>query len=309
MSDANNTAAAPVESSQAPVENAPEGNEQVNKDSQPAQEAPKPRNVKKLKLKVDGQEYEEEVDLDDEEGLKRHLQMSKAAQKRMSEAAKKQKDLEELAKVFKGPVKDIFKYADAIGKTPQQLRQELEDYFASQLEEEMLTPEQKAVRDAQEIIKRDKQREEDERAAKEAAEREHWQKHYAQEYDKKITEALSTSGLPKTPKTVKRMAKLMSKNLEMGLDLEPKDLVNIVRDEYLSEIKELFGASDGDTLLKMLGDDVANKIRKSDLARLKGGGNVAPPRKPSAQAEPQKAQRRMSTEEWLAEVRKRASEG
>ncbi|CAB4199938.1 hypothetical protein UFOVP1351_16 [uncultured Caudovirales phage] len=308
MSDANNTAAAPVEASQAPVDNAPEVNAEASKENQPAQEAPKPRNVKKLKLKVDGQELEEEIDLDDEENLKRHLQMSKAAQKRMSEAAKAKRDNEELAKVFKGPVKDLFKYADALGKTPQQLRQELEEYFAAQLEEEMLTPEQKKVRDAEQIIR---EREEEKRRAKEqeeAAEKEHWQKHYAQEYDKKITEALSSSGLPKTPKTVHRMASLMSKNLEMGLDLEPKHLVDIVREEYLTEIKELFGASDGDTLLKMLGDDVANKIRKSDLARLKGAG--IPQKKVASQpAEQPKPQRRMTTEEWLAEVRRRAREG
>ena len=40
---------------------------------------------KKLKLKVDGQEIEEEVDFNDEEGLKKHLQKSKAFDKRLKE--------------------------------------------------------------------------------------------------------------------------------------------------------------------------------------------------------------------------------
>lgn len=51
---------------------------------------------KKLKLKVDGQEIEQLVDLNDEEGLKRLLQKGLAAEKRMSEAAYKRREAEAL---------------------------------------------------------------------------------------------------------------------------------------------------------------------------------------------------------------------
>lgn len=95
------------------------------------------------------------------------------------------------------------------------------------------------------------------------------QEAYSQEYDRKITEALSFSGLPKTPITVRRMTELMSKNLEHGLDREAKDLVQLVKEDYLNENKERLDQTNGDGLLSLLGDDIANKIRKSDLAKLK----------------------------------------
>lgn len=302
MENSNDSSAAPVAENSAPDT---QGDVTQNQEGQQTAEAQAAKNLKRLKLKVDGQEIEEEIDLNDEETLKRHLQMSKAAQKRMSEAAKARQQAEQLVKMFQGNIKDVLKQSDKLGKKPEDIRRELEEYFAEQLEEELLSPEQRKLRDAERIIR---EREEETKRAKEAEEakfREHWQNHYAQEYDRKITEALSTSGLPKTPKTVRRMAELMSKNLDMGLDLEPKQLVDIVREDYLSEIKELFSSSDGDTLLKLLGDDVANKIRKSDLARLKAHKPTF--QKQEAQApRDEKPAKRMSTEEWLAEVRRRA---
>ena len=116
-------------------------------------EAPAQPNKKKFKLKVDGQELEEELDLNDEETLKRHLQMSKAAQKRMSEAAKARREAEEIVGMFKGDLKSVLKQADKFGKTPEQIRGEIESYFAEIIEEEMLSPEQKTVKEAQRIIR------------------------------------------------------------------------------------------------------------------------------------------------------------
>src|SRR6185295_10027211 len=48
-------------------------------------------NKKKYKIKVDKSEEELELDLDNEEEVKKHLQMSRAAQKRMHEAAEVRK--------------------------------------------------------------------------------------------------------------------------------------------------------------------------------------------------------------------------
>lgn len=284
-----------------------EGQEQQSKASSQVEGLEKKEvqaNKKKFKLKVDGQELEEEIDLNDEDTLKRHLQMSKAAQKRMSEAAQIRRQAEEMIGMFKGDLKSVLKQSDKFGKSPEQIRKEMEEYFAEVIEEEMLSPDQKKVREADKIIREHEEKTKREAQEKEAEVRTKLEQQYAQDYDRKITEALATSGLPKTPKTVKRMSALMYQNLNLGLDLDPKDLVQIVREDYLSEIKELFGSTDGDTLLKLLGDDVANKIRKSDLARLKAPRSPqTPPPPPPKEDQPRK---RMTTDEWMAEVRKRA---
>jgi len=49
---------------------------------------------KKLKIKVDGEEFEEELDFNDEEGLKRHIQKAKAFDKRAKEFSKYKADVD-----------------------------------------------------------------------------------------------------------------------------------------------------------------------------------------------------------------------
>jgi hypothetical protein len=262
----------------------------------------KAKNLKKFKLKVDGQELDEEIDLNDDEAVKRHLQMSKAAQKRMSEAAQVKRQAEEFIHQLKSNPRAILTDPN-LGVDFKKIA---EEYLAEQLEMEMLSPEQRKLKEYESKIRaheEEKRRQEQEVHQKQLVE---LQQRYADDYDKKFTSALQTNGIPKTPRTVKRMAELMHKNIEYGFELEPGQLAELVREDYINEMKELFGATDGDTLLKLMGDDMANKIRKADLARLKKG-EIRPP-KPVEQA-PQpspSSQRRMSTEEWLAEVRKRA---
>lgn len=293
----NSVSQAPVEG-QGDVNQEPKGEQQA----QP-QDAPKPDGSKrKYKLKVDGQEFEEEIDLSDEEAIKRHLQMSKAAQKRMSEAAKARREAEQFIHTLKTNPRKVLTDPN-LGVDFRKLA---EEYLAEQLEAEMLTPEQRRLREVEAKL-REREEQDKARAEEEQAKQlEQLRAQYAQDYDKTISEALQTEGLPKTPKTVKRMAELMYKNLDMGLELEPKQLVSIVREDYINEIKELFSSADGETLLKLLGDDVAKKIRKTDLARLKT--KPLETKRPSAPAQPEPSQKRVSTEEWLAEVRRRAME-
>ena len=74
--------------SKAPAEANKEANTEVNQSAKEQEVKPVVQpNKKKFKIKVDGNEEEMELDLNDEASLVRHLQMSKAASKRMNEAA------------------------------------------------------------------------------------------------------------------------------------------------------------------------------------------------------------------------------
>ena len=55
---------------------------------------------KKLKLKVDGEEYEEEIDFNDDENLRKHLQKSKAFDKRAKEFTGYKSQVEQLLKML-----------------------------------------------------------------------------------------------------------------------------------------------------------------------------------------------------------------
>ena len=269
---------------------------------QAAKPAPKVPNVKKFKLKVDGKDEDFDLDMDDEEGIKRHLQMSRAALKRMDEAATTRKQAESFIRRLQSDPVSVLTDPN-LGVD---FRAVAEKYILSQIEDEMLSPEQKRVQQAEKIIR---EREEEVKKAtehREAQEAIQLESHYANEHQKKITEALTGSGLPKTARTVKRMAELMYKNLNMGLNLEPSQLAQMVKEDYQNEMKELFGSSEGDILVKLMGDDVANKIRKHDLAKLRSGQPSfanRPDRESSAPKEPVK---QMSKDEWRAYLDKRS---
>ena len=278
-----------------------ESNEVTNEGEQSSQEvAPKIPNVRKLKIKVDGKDEDFDLNLDDEEGLKRHIQMSKAAQKRMNEAALTKRQAEDFIKMLQeDPVKVLTN-----PKLGVNFREIAEKYLLAQIQDEMMSPEEKRLREADRIIREREDADKKAKADAETRQMQELQAHYAQDYDKKIGEALSTSGLPKTPRTVKRMAELMHKNLQHGFDLEPAQLVEIVREDYINEMKELFGASEGDMLLKIMGDDVANKIRKADLVRLKGNG--LPQSRGSLPQAKSETSKPMTKDQWREYIDKKA---
>lgn len=255
---------------------------------------------KKVKIKVDGKEEEVEFDPDNEEELRKHLQLSKAAMKKMSEAAKVKKQAEMFIDKLKSNPREILENPE-LGLDFRQLA---EEYLYEQIQREQMTPEEIEY---QEKMKRLEQFEAEEKSRKEQEEQQRvqaMQQKYVESYDKTITEALQQSGLPKTPATVKRMAKMLSKNLDMGLDLDPSDLVEEVKKSYYSEFKELFNAGDAQFVLNMLGDDISNKIRKHDLEKLRvPNQSTAPIQK---EVNPvQKEQKKLSPDEWRAMIDKK----
>ncbi|WP_374028328.1 hypothetical protein ACES2J_08325 [Bdellovibrio bacteriovorus] len=257
----------------APVAEEVEGSVEEQGFDQEGQQVPKVSNKRKYKYKVDGQDIEEEIDLDNEEEIKRRLSLSKAAYKRMEAAAKTQKQAEQFVRMLQQDPVAVLSNPHIMGQ--EKFREIAEQFLAKQLEDQMMTPEEKYRRGMEEKLKK---YEDQEREAKQRAEEEQMvklQEHYQQDYEQKIIKGLQSQGLPKTAKTVRRMAELMAKSAEHDIDLSPEHLAEIVRQDYINEMKEMFGASEGDTLLNLLGDEVGNKIRKADLAKLRGTASGA----------------------------------
>jgi hypothetical protein len=70
----------------------------------------------------------------------------------------------------------------------------------------------------------------------------------------------------------------MSDALDNDVELTPEDAVALVRDDYVADIKHfLSGVED---LLPYLGDEIASKLRKSDLARVKSPHQVSKDKTP-----------------------------
>lgn len=262
-------------------------------------------NKKKYMLKVDGEDIEEEIDLNDDVGMTKRLQMARAAEKRMKSAATEKQKAFEIIKAFESDPESMLKRLGPKG------REIAEKFLLAQIQDDMLTPEEKEFRQLKqenETYKQKEAREKEERAQAEQQKKEY---EYAQTFQATIISALEKSGLPKTAVNVKRMASVMSKNLEYGLELTPDDLATEVFNERSEELKAIIKDADGDQLIKMFGEEMANKIRRSDLKKLQERqGQVFQPgkRTNSGSAPGPKSKGYTTMDEWKEQIERNIKE-
>lgn len=248
---------APVESSEDVSSEEVDNTTESDTEGSSEEAKPEPR---RYKVKVDGNE--EEVD---EETLLKAYSKIKAADAKFQEAAQIRKQSEQFIHLLKtDPIKVL-----SNPKLGIEFRKLAEEYLVSQLEEESLDPKEKEFRAYKKQVDEmnaEKKRQEDVVESKRASE---LRDHYQNDYSTKITAALESSGLPKTQQTVKSMAFYMSEGLKRGYDLSPNDVAALVKQDYIDQQKALFSSLDGDDLEAMVGAEVAEKLRKNSLKKLK----------------------------------------
>lgn len=285
-----------TESSQAPTEAAT--NETTPTTNQEVAQERKPQ-LEKFKLKVDGEEFEEEFDLSNREELTKRFQLAKAAEKRIGQAKTEKQKAMEIIKAYED---------GTILQNHPKARELAEKLLLKQLEDEMMDPKDKELLSTKEKLAKYEKDEEDRKKQIEAQAMAAKELEVAKGLQNTIIEALEKSGLPKTPDLAKRMAYIMKKNLEMGLSLTPDDLVSELKSEVLGMIKSIVGGSDGEKLISLLGDDAAKKIRAYDVKKIKAGFNDTNKKTQTDKVEAPKAKdgKPLSLEEWKEQVRARA---
>lgn len=243
---------------------------------QKSPETPK-SNKRQLKLKVDGQEIVEELDLDNEQELVRQLQLAKMSQKRAQEAADLRKRMDAIGEYLeqaKGDKKKLRALIKELGADEKELA-------AAIIEEEIAnsqkTPEQIAKEKLEEELRELKDQRKREKEEWEASERERLYAQEAERYDLLVSEAISSSDLPKSPYVVKKMADYMLLGLENGVDVHPNDVINLVREEIQEDIQQMFAAMPEEVIEKIIGKDVLGKIRKRNVAKAKQVGQPPVP--------------------------------
>jgi len=233
------------------------GNEiQQVSDSETTQQEQQPQEAKKYRLKID----EREEDLSESE-LTELVKAGRSANHTNKEALELRSLLEHLKLNPKKALTDP--------KFGIDLYKLAEETLLERIQEDMLSPEQKKLKDYERRFKEIEEKEKSEKEKKEQEQLAQAESHWMNHYDKMFHEALSSAGLPKTQRTIKRMAEVAAFSLEKGQDIDAKGLASILRDDYISELKELLSSSDEDSVLQLLGEEIGNKIRKADLKRLK----------------------------------------
>lgn len=284
MSEQVTPSAAPVEAAPMNVENqeskeslesqeaevdASEEAEAKEKEEAPAKKQTKTekeieKRIKKLKLKVDGKEIEEELDLDNEEELIRHLQMSKMGQKRAQEKAQLEKELQSFfGELQRDPLSLL---AKEMGMDVNQL---IQSYIDQQLEQAQKSPEQIEREKLESELKALRDEREKEKETLKTRELERLQQQEFERYDMLMDKALSASTLPKSPYVVKKLADYMLVGLEAGYDVTPEDVIPLVEQELNTDLQELFQSLPEDRIEGLLGEQVLNKLRKRRISKAK----------------------------------------
>lgn len=246
----------------------------------------------KRKLKVDDQEIDEDEVIKVFKERKGHQQ---AANKTLQEGLKARKQAEEAIAMLRDP-KQVLGVLKKLGHDPRALS---ESHLAEILTEEMMDPKDRMIKELQAKVQAE---EAAKAAAKKAEEDRHIQtlkEKFAQDYTVQFTEALKETQVPATKHTVAEMAKYIARAAEMKFEMTAKEAAQLVREDIIQAQQRLIGDSDGEMLIKLLGEEVANKVRKWDTSRLK---NPEPQRTGPLEQGPPRERRaphkRMSSKEW-----------
>ena len=217
--------------------------------------------AKKYKVKLDG----EEVEVDEDE-LLRNYQLRKVSDKRLQEGVKARKQAEAIINLLKTDPKRVL----SDPRIGLDVKKFAEDIIYQSLQEEMMTPEQRELNEYKRKVQEYEAQQKRIKQQQLMTQQQKLQEQRKNEYVNDISTALSDSGLPKTDYTVQRVVHHMSKAIKAGFpDVKASDVIDLVHKDYVQDVKSLFGSSSEETLFKILGDEVANKIRNYDINKFK----------------------------------------
>ena len=251
-----------------------------DKSSKPADKTPdakaeKKSNKKTLKLKVDGDEIEESIDLDNEEELIKHLQLSKVSQKRMQEMAQLRKDADGLVQALMNDPEAVLR---RLGKDPEDFAVKL---LQKKIEEEQKSPEQKEREALQKELQELREKAKQEETSRQKAERERIEAEQERSIEEGMLAAIEKAGLPNKPLIVKRTAEVMLTAMDNNIDITPQEAMSIVKGELENDMKEYIAALPDEALEAFLSKDRLVGMRKKQVASIKKAAETASAIKPT----------------------------
>lgn len=257
----------------------------------------------KRKLKIKYEDREEEVD--EEEVLKVYKSRKdhqRAANKELQEGKAARRQAEEFIRMMKDP-EQFWEVAERLGHKNRELAEKL---LVKQLEEDMMDPRDKELRDARNKLKAIEDMERKQKEAIEARRMEEMKQKFVKDFEAQFIDALKATDVPPTKDTIAEMAKYISKSAKIGFKMTPHEAAQLVREDIQRAQMNLIGNADGETLLKLLGDDVAKKLLQARGAKVKQTNYNTP----SEQGQKREIDRsssgkRMTPKEWREFNRKK----
>ena len=227
------------------------------------------KKIKQIKGKYNGKDFVEdlpfEIDEDQAEYFQRQLQMARMGQHKAQELSQFEREVGAFLQELKtNPRKALSN--PAVGIDIKQLAAEI-------LEEEIMeaqkSPEQIEKEKLERRLKELEDEREQERQAAQQAELERLTEREFERYDNLMSSALEGSDLPKSPYVVKKMTEYMIQAVENGIDVEPKDVIPLIRNEMLGDVQELLRSMPPEMVEQLLGNDIITALRKQRVAAAK----------------------------------------
>lgn len=232
---------------------------------------------KKFQLKVNNKVRDIEVDLGNEEEVKKYLQKALAADEKFQESAAIRKMMENLVLALKTDPLSVLSHPD-LGVNVKELAEKV---LAKELEDAQKSPEQKKIEELERILREKEEMAKKLEEEKYAAELQKLEQQIFDDLNNQIVEALKTSSLPKTTRTVRRIGSVLRDAIMQGYDnITVKDIIPFVEQQYYAEINELLDSVDDSKLAsmmeKLIGKKNLDRYRKSIVSKIKN----AVPNKP-----------------------------
>lgn len=209
----------------------------------------------------------------------RRAALSGGANKRFEEAAAKERKAEALLSRMRDPKAAIQLLHDkSLGLDPAQIQEAFETWYKENvIDRAAMSPEQRELADAKARIKAFEDEKAEHTKKQEAEEGERADSEERAKIQKEILGLLDSSGLPKTKFTASRLAYWTRINEAKGLNAPAELIIEQVRKEARDVMSSMIQSSEGDVLIKLLGDDTVKKLRKYDLAQLRAKRGLANP--------------------------------
>lgn len=286
MSEENNGTAAPVEAApeettEEIVETAEDLEQEDGQEAQPVEQGKQPQTkeqkalekaIKAFEIKVNGKQKKVELDLNDEDSIKKYLEKAEGAQEKFQEAALYRKQAEQLVEMLQKDPLSILRNP-ALGIDVKKLAEMVLD---EQLAEAQLTPEQKRIKELEAALTEREKKEKAEREAKEAEEKARLTKEMYAKAEQDMMAALDSSSIGASPYAVRRVADMMSVLVEEGYEnVEIKDIMPFAERVILQELGgHIQKHREPSKLEKLLGKDVLKEYRKSKISAVKKTPNA-----------------------------------
>lgn len=249
-------------------------------------------------LKVNGKQRE----VTDYEDMRKLAQLGLAANEKFQQAADKIKQAEAIVELLQT------KPEVALQRLGFDVRKMAEEYLRNELQKEMMSPEEQKVWQMQQKLAEYEAKEKERTDAEQANKIVELQRHYENELTDKIIKAIDTYKLPKSERTISRIAEKLYVALENGYDIDPLDIAPLVKQEIDEELKGFYGHLDVDDMIRILGDDGLKKIRNYEVQRVKAKAPENPLKtQPVATAEKkeEKSSKKQSAKDFFADLEKK----